>query len=220
MNVVKLIGTSWLIHDGQRGIIVDAARKRNKAAIKSKLDALGLSIPLLFLTHTHFDHTGCAQALHQYTGAKVIVGAAEAQCLKQGLTPVPKGTYALTRFISKAGHKLVPRETEHYGAITRDIVTVSEILDLSEFGFEARAIPLGAHTAGSIGLHFGDYFFAGDTVFGLDISLYPPFADQPERIGAAWRKILESGAAWICPGHGPVLPRDRLEKKYAYFFEK
>ncbi len=214
MNVTRLLGTSWLAHDGKTGIIVDAARKGQAQAIKKRLEPLGLTIPLLFLTHTHFDHTGCAAALQEYADAKVIVGAAEADCLKQGYTPVPKGTFVVTRVISDAGHNLTPKQTEYYDAVTHDIVPIAMARDLSEFGFDAQAVPLGGHTAGSIGLHIGEHFFAGDTVFGVGGVLYPPFADCPDAIQTAWERILATEAKYICPGHGRMLSRDRLEKQY------
>lgn len=220
MNVQRLVGTSWLIHDGQRGIVVDAARKGRIEAFKKLLGPLNLQIPLLLLTHTHYDHAGSAEALRSYMSAKVIVGAAEADCLKQGSTPVPKGTYPISRLISNAGHNLVPKQTEHYDAVTQDVIAVDAVRSLSEFGFEASVLPLGAHTRGSIGLLMGDYVFTGDTVIGLGSSLYPPFADYPEQVCAVWETILDTQAAFICPGHGPMLPRERLEKQYRARFGK
>ncbi len=214
MNVQRLVGTSWLVQDGQRGIVVDAARKGRIVAFKKLMWPLSVEIPLLLLTHTHYDHAGSAKALQTYTGAAVIVGAAEADCLMRGNTPVPKGTYPVTRFISNAGHRMVPMQTEHYDAVTRNVIAVDTARDLSEFGFDAAVLTLGAHTKGSIGLLIGDYFFAGDTVFGLGNSLYPPFADCPDQVSSAWEIILNTKTKFICPGHGPILPRERLERQY------
>jgi len=215
MNVVKLTGTAWLVHDGKRGIIVDAARRGRADVIKRKIEPLGISIPLLFLTHTHYDHTGCAGALYRFTGGHVIVGAAEADCLRKGYTPVPKGTNILGRFMSRAGHTLVSKQAEHYEPITKDIIPVDAERDLGEYGFDARVLPLGAHTFGSIGLLIGDYFFAGDTVFGIGGMIYPPFADCPDEIRYAWEKILATKAKYICPGHGGMVSRKQLEKGLA-----
>ena len=220
MTVQRLVGTSWLVHDGDNGIVVDAARKGRIEAFKRRILPLKLTIPLLLLTHTHYDHAGSARALQLYTGAKVVVGAAEAECLRQGNTPVPRGTHPLTRLISGAGHNVVPVQTEHYEPVTHDIIAADAVLSLCEFGFEATVLPLGAHTKGSIGLHIGDYFFSGDTVFGMGSTLYPPFADCPDDIKAAWETILKTEAALICPGHGPILSREKLEKKYLERFGK
>ncbi len=214
MNVQRLVGTSWLVQDGQRGIVVDAARKGRIEAFKKLLGPMKVDIPLLLLTHTHYDHAGSVKALQAYTGAAVIVGAGEADCLMLGNTPVPKGTHPVTRLLSNAGHRVVPMQTEHYDAVTQDVIAVNTARDLSEFGFNASVLPLGAHTKGSIGLLIGDYFFTGDTVFGLGNSLYPPFADCPDQVCAAWEIILNTRAAYICPGHGPMVPRERLERQY------
>ncbi len=220
MTVQRLVGTSWLVHDGKRGIVVDAARKGRIEAFKKPLEPLGLVIPLLLLTHTHYDHAGSAKALQDFLGAKVIVGAAEADCLMRGNTPVPKGTHPISRFISSAGHHMVPMQTEHYDAVTQNIIAVDAARDLSEFGFDAAVLPLGAHTKGSIGLLIGGFLFSGDTVIGLGGSLYPPFADCPEQIRGAWEMVLATKARFICPGHGPMLPRERLEKEFSARFGK
>lgn len=214
MNVTRVLGTIWLVHDGKRGIIVDAARKGHTNAIRSRIEPLGLTIPLLFLTHTHYDHSGCAAALQKHMRAKVIVGAAEADCLKNGYTPVPKGTHVISRIISNTGHKLTSKQTEHYEAVTQNIIPIDAERDLSEFGFDGKVVPLGGHTNGSIGLHMGDHFFSGDTVFGIGGGLYPPFADCPNDIHTAWERILTTGAKYICPGHGRMLMREQLEKQY------
>jgi len=214
MTVVKLAGTAWLVHDGKRGVIVDAARKGQANAIISRIAALGVTITLLFLTHTHYDHTGCAGALCRYADGNVIVGASEADCLRKGYTPVPKGTNVFGRFISHVGHILVSKRAEYYEPVTRNIVPVDMKRDLIEFGFDAQVLPLGAHTSGSIGLLTGDYFFAGDTVFGIGGMMYPPFADCPDEIQKAWEIILSTKAKYICPGHGRIIMREQLEKQY------
>lgn len=218
MNVARLAGTSWLVHDGHRGIVVDAGRKRRIGVFERRLRPLGLELPLLLLTHTHFDHAGSAQALCGYTGAAVMVGAAEADSLRQGYTPIPRPLCLWSRTVAAVGRNLLPRQTEHYEAVTARIVAVDAARDLAEYGFDAKVIPLGAHTQGSIGLLIDGYFFAGDTVYGIGGALFPPFADCPEGIGTAWETILRTGAMYICPGHGPVIPREKLRKKYEKLF--
>lgn len=218
MDVVRLVGTSWLVHDGHRGIVVDAGRKRRIGIFERRLRPLGLELPLLLLTHTHFDHAGSARALCGYTGAAVVVGAAEADGLRQGYAPIPKGMRVWSRVVAAVGRSLLPKQTEHYEPVTERVVAVDAARDLAEYGFDARVIPLGAHTKGSIGLLIGGWFFAGDTVYGIGGALFPPFADCPEGIGTAWETILRTDAAYICPGHGPVIPREKLRKKYEKLF--
>jgi glyoxylase-like metal-dependent hydrolase (beta-lactamase superfamily II) len=109
---------------------------------------------------------------------------------------------------------MMPKQTEYYDAVTQDVIPVDAVRDLAEFGFDATVLPLGGHTKGSIGLLIGEHLFSGDTVFGLGISLYPPFADCPNDIRAAWETILQTNAKYICPGHGPMVPMQTFEKQF------
>ena len=97
MHVKRLMGTSWLVYDDGRGILIDAGLRTYERALLKKVSDLGIDIPLIFLTHTHYDHTGCAEALRKATGANVIVSEKEAAFLRSGHTPVPKGTGVFQR---------------------------------------------------------------------------------------------------------------------------
>jgi|AGTN01.1.fsa_nt_gi Zn-dependent hydrolases, including glyoxylases len=219
MKVVRLRGTAWLVYENSRGILVDAGLRTDGDGILRRVNALGVQVPLIFLTHTHYDHAGSAEALRAATGAKVMVGEREAACIRRGCTPVPKGTKAITRFLSRAAHSVQPGFREHYAPVTRDIAEAGEAGRLEAYGFDAAYVHLGAHSPGSTGLIIGDYYFIGDTVFGVGKkSLYPVFADMPQDIPAAWKKILSSGAKILCPGHGRMIEMDRLKAEYVRRF--
>lgn len=214
MHVVKLAGTAWLVHDGSKGIVIDTGMQGSVRRILASVTSLGIHIPLIFLTHTHYDHAGNTEALRCATGARVFVGALEASCLREGYTPVPRGTHAFGRLLSRAAHVLSSKKREHYPRVTQDIIEIDSDFSLETFGFNAYAVPLGAHTSGSVGLHMGDWFFAGDTVFGIGGMLYPPFADDLAALPAAWQTILESGARYVCPGHGSMIEIEKLEREF------
>jgi len=218
MEVVKLSGTAWMAYENGKAVVVDAGLKADSSTILRRIDALGLKVMLIFLTHTHYDHTGGAEAVRQATGAKVMVGEAESAFLRGGHTPVPGGTSAFSSFLSRAAHSLQSESREHYAPVTQGVAEAGEAGTLEELGLDAQYMHLGAHTTGSIGLRIGDYFFAGDTVFALGHVIYPPFADMPEEIPAAWRKIIASGAKYICPGHGRMISVERLKKEYTKKF--
>ncbi len=78
------------------------------------------------MTHTHYDHTGCSEQIRKATGAKVVVGAAEAEFLRQGHTGVPRGTNAFFRMIGNAEHDIEVKALEYYTPVTRDIIEVDE----------------------------------------------------------------------------------------------
>lgn len=214
MDIVRLKGTAWLVHDGRQGVIVDTGIQGGAKHILAVVGSLGIRVPLVFLTHTHFDHAGNTQALLRATGAQVLVGASEASCLRSGFTPVPGGTNAVADSLSRTAHDLGIKKLERYEPVTQGIVTIEQACSLEPYGFDARATPLGAHTSGSLGLHIGDWFFAGDTVFGIGGIIYPVFADFEDDIPAAWKKIIDSGARYVCPGHGPKMDMAVLSERY------
>lgn len=219
MNILRIKGTSWVAYEKNFGILIDTGMRNDSERILKKIDALGIRIPLIFLTHTHYDHAGSAEQIRKAIGAKVIVSAKEAKCLRQGHTPVPKGTGLLGNMLGKAAHSVNAKRREHYLPVIQDIIEINQEESLKQYGFDAKAIPLGAHSIGSIGLKIGDNFFVGDTVFSVGGIIYPVFADFVDEISDAWRKILQSGAKYIYPGHGKMLKVSCLKTRYRKWFE-
>lgn len=218
MEVIRLQGTAWLAYEDGHGILIDTGLRADGGAILKRIKRVNVQVPLIFLTHTHYDHTGGVEALRSALGAKVLVGQCEAACLRTGFTPVPRGVNAVTRFLSRQAHRAQSRMREHYTPVMQDIVETGETGTLEEFRFDAQYFHLGAHSAGSTGLRFGEYFFAGDTVFGIGVGVYPPFADFMDEIPIAWQTIIGSGAKYICPGHGRIIKTDTLKKEYVRRF--
>jgi len=64
----------WLLHDGQRALAVDPG---DAAPVLQALQASGLQLQSILVTHHHADHTGGVDALRQATGARVYGPAAE-----------------------------------------------------------------------------------------------------------------------------------------------
>jgi hydroxyacylglutathione hydrolase len=64
----------WLLHDGTHAIVVDPGAA---ASVQTKLDALGLQLEAILVTHHHADHVGGVDALRDATGAKVYGPAFE-----------------------------------------------------------------------------------------------------------------------------------------------
>ncbi|MDD5017372.1 MAG: MBL fold metallo-hydrolase, partial [Eubacteriales bacterium] len=133
---------------------------------------------------------------------------------RQGYTPVPRGTGFVRDMLSRTAHSISLKTVEHYMPVTENIIAVEGIGPLKVDGFDAHVIPLGAHTAGSIGLRIGEHFFAGDTLFSVIGDLYPMFADRIDELPSVWETILGSGAKYIYPGHGRMIERQRLESEY------
>jgi glyoxylase-like metal-dependent hydrolase (beta-lactamase superfamily II) len=214
MNIISVDGTAWLVYEKDRGILIDAGQHPDGEKIIRRIRALGVKVPLLFLTHTHYDHTGGAEAVRQAFGSVVAVSSEEAGMLHAGYTPVPAGTGRLGRALVGALQALSPESRAHYCPIINDIIEIAESGKLEGFDFDIQVYHLGAHTSGSIGLKIGDAFFAGDVVFGFGKLIYPPFADRPAEFSDAWSTILSSGSNIIYPGHGRPVSVALLKKEY------
>lgn len=213
MEIKRLKGTAWIAHENGVGVLIDGGLKARSGMIRKKIDALKIDLRYILMTHTHYDHMGCVEAVRKATGAKVVVGAGEAECLRQGYTSVPRGTNAIFRMIGNAGHDVDSKHIEHYAPVTRDIIEIGEQLTIPFGETGIIAVPLGGHSAGSVGYIIGEHIFVGDVVFGIAHIIYPWFADFEEDIEAAWGRILGSGAKYIYPGHGRRLRMDYLRKK-------
>jgi hydroxyacylglutathione hydrolase len=76
----------WVLHDGQRALAVDPGESEGLAAW---LDAQGLLLDTILLTHHHGDHTGGVVALREASGARVFGPFNEA--MPEPLTRVGQG---------------------------------------------------------------------------------------------------------------------------------
>ncbi len=219
VNVERLAGTAWVVWEKEEGVIIDTAKSSQRRKLLKKIDKLGLGIEFILLTHTHYDHMGSAEALREKTGAKVVVGAGEGDCIRKGHTRVPKGTNAFARMMGNAGHDTAPKLAEYYEPVTQDILEIKDDMQLFFGKGKIETMPLGAHSIGSVGYKIGDHYFAGDVVFAIGSIIYPLFADFEEDIKTAWEKILNSGAKYIYPGHGRRLDMEFFKKQYEKRFK-
>ena len=64
----------WLLHDGQRALVVDPGQA---APVLRKLAELNLKLDSILVTHHHADHTGGVDELRNTTDAKVYGPATE-----------------------------------------------------------------------------------------------------------------------------------------------
>jgi hydroxyacylglutathione hydrolase len=68
-TVGPLAENCWIVHEGERAIVVDPGDEAPR--LQKALDDLGLGTEAILLTHTHFDHVGAVAALARHTGAPV-----------------------------------------------------------------------------------------------------------------------------------------------------
>jgi glyoxylase-like metal-dependent hydrolase (beta-lactamase superfamily II) len=150
------------------------------------IDALGLKLDGILITHTHFDHVGAVAPVAKATGAEVWVPELERQVLADIMSYVPWPGFG--PFESwEAEHTLAGGET----------------LELA--GFEVDVLFTPGHSPGHVSFSIPDEqaVFSGDVLFQGSVGR----TDLP---GGDWPTLLESirtlvdtlpGETTVHPGH-------------------
>lgn len=101
---IDYVGTeglaAYLIHTSAGAILIDGTMPENAAAIVRNVVARGVKmrdVKYLLLSHAHFDHAGGLAALKRASGAKLVVGAADAAAVNSGIPP-GETNYGVIRF--------------------------------------------------------------------------------------------------------------------------
>jgi glyoxylase-like metal-dependent hydrolase (beta-lactamase superfamily II) len=210
-----------LPHEGEY-ILVDAGMKKKKKAFLTFLTKKKIppeKIRYIFLTHSHYDHTGALYGLHELTHAEILLHAAEAAYLRQGFTPAPRGTRASTKVISFLGRKVFP-EYSRYAPAEPDILW--EKSGYRPGPFPAELLHTPGHTEGSASLLWkGKDAFVGDTLFGYEKDdCLPWFANDLELLKKSWQTLLDTSCDIFYPSHGHPVKRDLLKESFRKHFGK
>lgn len=215
-QVLEGRSNSFLVNQENNYILVDTGRGNSWKELTAKLEELlgENKLSCLILTHTHFDHVENANRLKKKYNCKIIVHESEADYLKRGNAPLPKGANLVTGFIVDVlGKKMQSRYK--YESTNPDIL-VGEKLDLCLFGFNTHIIHTPGHSKGSMSIIIDDEIaIVGDTLFDVfGNSIFPPFAEDTETIIESWKKLLETNCKLFLPGHGKGISHELLEKQY------
>lgn len=220
MNEVRIIQlkagftSPVLLYNGEHAILIDTGPEGKMQELLRQFNFHGIEpsqIRLIVLTHTHYDHTGNLQELKQLTGARVIVNEREAEWLRTGLMPIPRGTNFWTRVLVGMGDLLMPGYASPK-PFDADIF-VDQRLELHPWGFDAEIILTPGHTDGSQSVITGKNLVCGDTFFNFRwFSPYPPFANDERQLIQTWNNIIEMGIENIYPGHGPRFNIDKVRE--------
>jgi glyoxylase-like metal-dependent hydrolase (beta-lactamase superfamily II) len=207
------VGCCYLIIKNSECFLVDTGVGGHEQKIISAIESRGLklaSLKFIFLTHTHYDHAGNVNVIKKVSGAKVIVHSSESQNLIEGYHQIPNGTTLLFKIISNLG-KLFQKSRTRFRAVNPDI-TFDKTFDLQQFGFEGLIIHTPGHTIGSSSLIMGDHMFAGDSVFNFMNRIFPPFANDKNKLKESWKILLDYKAKYYYPAHGARLTFEQLSK--------
>jgi len=204
---------SYFIPSQQGAVLIDAGNAHKIMQLKSVLLAheCNLSdIKYIILTHTHHDHVGSLAELRKRTNAKIIVHESEAGYLRQGRTPLPKGTGCYSKALVSLGKMI---RVGSYAPVSPDIL-LTKALDLSEIGIKGCVIHTPGHTYGSMSIVLDiGIAIVGDTMFNIQPdSVFPPFANDVRQLMQSWRVLLNTGCSAYYPAHGKPIEREKLKR--------
>ena len=141
--------------------------------ILDKLDALGLTLEAILLTHGHFDHVGAVKEL-----------AAETQCQ----------VYICTEELS-----MPPMLTAGQLYYTN---TYTEGSRITLAGLDITVLHTPGHTPGSVCLLTGNTLFSGDTLFAGSCGRTDlPGGSWSDILKSLRRLAAMEGNFWVYPGH-------------------
>ncbi|MGB9979296.1 MBL fold metallo-hydrolase [Methanobacterium sp.] len=207
---------SFLINSQNNYILIDTGRKNSWKDLNNKVEEILVKDKLsgLILTHTHFDHAENAAKIKEKYGSTILTHKNESDYLKQGNSPLPKGTNLATGFMVNAFGKHV-QSRYSYEPADPDIF-VDEEYNLHNFGFNACVIHTPGHSKGSMSVIIdSEIAIVGDAMFGVfGNSVYPPFADDPETMVKSWNKLINTNCNLFLPGHGKEINRKLLKNQY------
>lgn len=174
----------------------------------------------IILTHTHYDHTGNAKAIRERSSAPIIVHAMAEEYVKQGYTPLPKGTKPFGKLMIKlAGAAKSHRGS--YPPFTPDI-TVTDRYDLTQLGVNGEVISTPGHTKASMTIILeDDACFVGDSIFNFGFSsFYPPFADDKQALLTTWDFFKNLPCSVFYPGHGKPIKKPEFLENFEKIIRK
>ena len=175
----------YIIHDEQAKTCCVIDPGYSPDAVLDKLDALGLTLEAILLTHGHFDHVGAVRELACETGCDVYLHAAD-------LTMPPMMTAGPLYY------------TKTYDEGSR----------LRLAGLDISVLHTPGHTPGSVCLLTETTILSGDTLFeGSCGRTDLPGGDWATILKSLKRLASLEGNFWILPGHGGSTTL-RDEKKY------
>lgn len=217
IRVLSGAGNAYLILSGEKNILVDtgvsSTQGRLNKNIHQIMDHRG-RLDTLVLTHSHYDHCQGACSIKERYGSAIVMGQAEARYAEQGYTPLPRGTFWLSHWLTSLGNRMGAKRFGYKPFTPDHLVASDQTLDQQNPGIQI--IQTAGHTAGSLSVVVDqEIALVGDAIFGIfPNSIYPPFADDTAALLDSWEKLLQSPCRIFLPGHGKAISREMLQKKY------
>ena len=182
------IGTNcYILYDetSKDAVVIDPSDEA--ALAEARIQALGLRVRAILLTHGHFDHGGDVERIRRRTGAPVYLHPADT---------------ALPSWLT-------------HGVTHTDELSDGEELDLA--GMRFRVLHTPGHTPGSVCFLCGELLFAGDTLFEGSCGRTDLPGGSGADMMRSLRRLAElPGDYRVLPGHGEetTLKRERRSNLY------
>ncbi len=214
------LGTEWVnwylcaADDGI--VIVDCGFRDYAEQLPGALREIGRSedeVAAVVLTHYHPDHAGAAQRIREATGARVSAPVGDAEGLRTGRIPTPRG------LVTSLWRPAMARYAAHIvrsGGMAR--VPVAEVGEYAEGALAGLPLPLTAipapgHTGGHCALLAEDYgvLFVGDALSNVDFFTREPrvhvlpFNEDSEVAVRSITRLAAVPAQVVAFGHGDPL---------------
>lgn len=203
----RMDSNSYLVEEDGHVIIIDGSSLNG---IVEKVEAEGLTVDHLFLTHEHFDHIWFLDELREAFGMPVTacrLTSERIQDVKSNLSNIADVLYYFKTGIVREGR------SRSFTCDAADI-TYEDEFSFSWHGhtFDFRRLP--GHSPGStIIIMDGGRVFSGDYLICGEEEILRLKDGSPEDYEAFARPVLESipDGTVIYPGHGPVYVKGQEE---------
>lgn len=205
------LSVAYLLENETGLMLLDAGSPGHEETILRAMQAIGRSdLRLIFITHAHFDHYGCAAAICRHTGALIAVHTADSEALARGDTLLGnvKSWGFVGEWLLPVAERLWPPEP------TVPDILVGDGDTFDEFGFNARVVHTPGHTPGSSSLLVDEaLLFVGDVISSRPwLSVQRYYANDWNRVTESVKRLVALDAQWIFPGHGPPVRGERMKK--------
>ena len=170
--------------EAAEGFLIDPGDEPEK--ILALVQATGVTVRAILLTHAHFDHIGAVQPMREALGVPVFLHGADLPLYRLGA--VTAGRWNLP-FVQ-------PADPDHE-------ITQGQAFRAGDLALTARELP--GHAPGHV-VFVGDGFVvAGDTLFQGSIGRTDlPGGNHPQLIAGITRELLTlPDETAVYPGHGP-----------------
>ena len=170
----------YIVHDSasETCCVIDPGYTPEK--VLSEVDALGLTVEAILLTHGHFDHVGGVKEIAAETGCILLDYEWNGLCADE-LTMPPQMTAGQLYYTKTYGEG----DTLHLAGLTISVIRTP------------------GHTPGSVCLLIDDAMFSGDTLFASSCGRtdFPGGSDAAMR--ASLRRLAGLSTDYrVYPGHG------------------